>query len=68
MYFIAPVICSSVNSSVSFQQSTYSVSENVGQAEVVLRLTAPLECCFVSVTVRLEDVSSGRTVKMAKGM
>ena len=43
---------------LQFGSSSYDVNENNGPAQPVLTLDGPLECCSISVTVKVEDISA----------
>ena len=44
--------------SMGFVRSMYGVDENSGLVQPVLGLDGPIECCSISVTVKVEDISA----------
>lgn len=44
--------------SLEFVRFSYDVNENSGQVQPVLGLDGPIECCSISVTVKVEDVTA----------
>lgn len=44
--------------SLQFVYSSYDVDENDGPAQPVLTLDGPLECCYISVIVKVEDMTA----------
>ena len=47
-----------LGASVAFTLSKFQVIEDDGPAQPVLLLSRPIECCSVSVTVKLQDVTA----------
>ena len=44
---------------IQFSTSAYDVNENSGTAQPVLQLDPALECCSVSVLIKIEDFTRG---------
>ena len=47
--------------SLAFASSAYTVDEDVGEANLELTLDGPIDCCSISVTVKVEDVTATGT-------
>ena len=47
-----------IDISLEFESSSYDVNENHGPAQPALILDGPLECCYISVRVKVEDITA----------
>ena len=44
--------------SLSFGSFSYEFDENIGAAQLELTLDGAIECCSISVTVKVEDITA----------
>ena len=56
--FLLLIACVFIDVSVAFASSAYTVDEDAERVQIELTLDGPIDCCSISVTVKVEDVTA----------